>query len=93
MNAHEHSLPANVPVFNCIVYVSHDDSGMVRTRVANLPGFETSAVGEREALTKIVTALKQRVAELSKRGESIPWIDPPVPPMPGEQTRFIPVHL
>lgn len=93
MSAREHSHPANVPVFNCIVYVSRDSAGHVRARVANLAGLEFTAGSEREALSKTVPAFKQRVTELTQSGTQIPWIEPPLPPDPGEQTRFVPVHL
>ena len=82
----------NVPVFNCIVYVSSTD-GQVTARVANLSGLECTATSEREALAKVVVAFKQRVAELVREQTPIPWIDPPVPPTKNEQQRFVPVHL
>ena len=89
------SLPlqqADVPVFNCLVYVSPGPDG-VRVRMANLTGLECTATGEREALGKIVSAFKLKAAELVRKGAPIPWIDPPLDPVPGEQTRYIPVHL
>lgn len=86
------AIPADVPVFNCVVYLSRDAGG-VRARVANLAGLESTASNEREALGKIVPAFRQRVAELMRAGTPIPWIDPPEPAAEGEQTRFVPVHL
>jgi hypothetical protein len=91
--ANQHAQPANVPVFNCIVYVSPDPSGGVRARVANLAGLDFTAANERGALAKIVAAFKQRVGDLTRDGIPIPWIEPPTPAETGEQTRFIPVHL
>ena len=85
--------PAEVPVFNCIVYVSNQATGAVRARVANLPALEFTAGSQREALSKAVTTFKQQIGELVKEGETIPWIDPPFAPEPGEQTRLIAVHL
>ena len=85
--------PADIPVFNCIVYVLKDGSGAVRARVANLAELQINAGSEREALSKVVAAFKQRVGELVKQGEPIPWIDPPFAPEAGEQTRLIAVHL
>ena len=85
--------PGDVPVFSCIVYVSTDAGSGVRARVANLAGLECIAANEREALAQIVAAFKQRVAELTQSTSPIPWIDPPPPAEPGQQTRFIPVHL
>ena len=82
-----------VPVFNCIVYVSPSADGGVRARVANLPGIECSGANEREALGKVVAAFKQRASELLQSGNPIPWIEPPFAVKAGEQQRFIPVHL
>ena len=89
----DHAKSGDVPVFSCIVYVSPSARGGVRVRVANLAGLECTAASEREALAKIVPAFKQRVAELIQSEASIPWIEPPTPAEPGEQKRFIPVHL
>ena len=88
-----HSKPADVPVFDCIVYVSPDADGGVRARVANLPGLECTAASEREALRKLVAAFKQRVSELTQSETPIPWIEPPAPAESEETQRFIPVHL
>jgi hypothetical protein len=33
------------------------------------------------------------VAEILARGEPVPWIEPVPEPAPGEQRRFVPVHL
>ena len=82
----------DVPVFNCIVYVTHDEHGVL-ARVANLPGIEFRAGGEREALSKVIPRFKQRVAELHASDTEIPWIEPLPPMRPGEQKRFVPVHL
>jgi hypothetical protein len=84
---------ADVPVFSCLVFVSPIDGGGVRARVANLAGLESTAPSEREALAKIVRAFKQRVGELMHSKTPIPWVEPPSPAVPGEQQRFIPVHL
>ena len=83
---------ADVPVFNCMVYVSSGPGG-VRARMANLTGLECTAAGEREALGKIVSAFKLHATELVRMGTPIPWIDPPLEPVSGEETRYIPVHL
>jgi thiamine pyrophosphate-dependent acetolactate synthase large subunit-like protein len=84
---------ADVPVFNCIVYVSSAADGGVQARVANLAGLECSAANEREALGKIVRAFKARVAEHLQNKSAIPWIEPPAAAVAGEQKRYIPVHL
>jgi hypothetical protein len=83
----------NVPVFSCIVYLSSDDCGQVRARVANLPGLQCVAPSERQALATLVPAFKKRIIESIQDNAPIPWIDPPVAPEPQEQPRYIPVHL
>ena len=89
----KHVIPADVPVFNCLVYVGPLPGGGVRARVANLAGLQVEASSERQALTRIVPAFKQRVSEFMNAQSAIPWIDPPPEPEEGEATRFIPVHL
>ena len=89
----KHVIPADVPVFNCLVYVSPGPAGGVRARVGNLAGLQVVAASEREALAKIIPAFKQQLGELMQSGAAIPWIDPPLDAEPEEQTRFIPVHL
>lgn len=86
------AVPADVPVYNCIVYVSSSDDGY-RARVANLADLECRGGSEREVLSKLVPAFKQRVEALSREGVDIPWIEPPSPIADGEQERLIPVHL
>ena len=86
-------MSADVPVFSCIVYVSAVADGGVQARVANLAGLECSAASEREALGKIVRAFKARVAEHLQNNSPIPWVEPPVAAVAGEQKRYIPVHL
>jgi len=88
-----HVVPADVPVFNCLVYVATGPDGTVQARVGNLAGLQVEAANEREALAKIIPAFKQQVGELMQNGTPIPWIEPPLDPEPAEQTRFIPVHL
>jgi hypothetical protein len=89
-----HQLPSpDVPIFNCIVYISVNPNGGVRARVANLSDLECTASTEREALGKIVPAFKQRISELLQNHVPIAWIDPPSPIQSGEQQRFIGVHL
>ncbi len=83
----------DVPVFSCIVYVSHLSTGGVHARIANLDGFECDAANEREALSRIVPIFKQRVAELTASQATIPWIEPPRARADNEQERLIPVHL
>ena len=93
LSAGDHARPADIPVFNCIVYLAREPGGGVRARVANLAGLACTAASEREALGKIVPAFKQRVSELVNNDTPIPWIEPPILAEPGEQPRFIAVHL
>lgn len=90
---HDPLKPVDVPVFSCVVYVSKNAAGGVHARVANLAGFESDAASEREALSKLVPAFKQRVAELTASKSDIPWIEPPSTKADNEQVRLIPVHL
>lgn len=82
----------DVPVFACIVYVSKVEGG-VRARVANLAGIEVTAANERMAIGHVVTVFKQRVADMHRQNETIPWISPPAPIESGEQQRYVPAHL
>ena len=87
------SKPKDVPVFNCIVYVSNHTGSGVHARVANLSDLVCSASTEREALSRIVSAFKQRIVELTQSGTPIPWIEPPSPTESHERKRLIAVHL
>jgi predicted RNase H-like HicB family nuclease len=82
-----------VPVFNCIVNVSRTADGSVLATVANLAGLSATGRSEREALTQIVAAFKQTISQIHSSGESIRWIDPPVPPAAEGTQRLIAVHL
>ena len=87
------SKPRDVPVFNCIVYVSNEAGGGVQARVANLSGIASTGTSEREALSKTVAAFKQRMVELTQSQTPIPWIEPPSPIDSHERKRLIAVHL
>jgi len=87
------SKPKDVPVFNGIIYVSNDADGGVRARVANLSGLACTAKSERDALSRTVSAFKQRMVELTQSGIPIPWIEPPSLIEPHERKRLIAVHL
>lgn len=86
------SAPVNVPVFNCVIYLSHQD-GRVSARVANLDGIELVGSDERDALTRIAAAFKERVKVALENKSELCWIDPVPEPNAGEQRRFMPVHL
>ncbi len=94
----EHSVrkigePEKVPVFNCAVLVGRSSDGAVRARVANLAGLEVTADSERAALQQLIPRFKTAVSEYLQRGEEIPWLEPPADAAPGEQSRWIAVHL
>lgn len=82
----------DVPVFNVVIYVSHQDGKML-ARVANLPDIEFTGSSEPVVLKQTITHVKQQLAKWHGDGETIPWIDPVPPAMDGEQERLVPVHL
>ena len=84
----------DVPVYNCLVLVApRNAAGLVVARAANLAGLSAEGSSEREALQKLVPAFKAALAAYHAGGEPIPWLDPPHAPEPGEQQRWIAVHL
>lgn len=85
---------ASVPVFNCIVILTRDAaSGRLTARVANLAGITAEGNAERELLILLTKRFKAIVLNCLQHNRGIPWIDPPEALLPGEQQRFIPVHL
>jgi len=84
----------DVPVYNCVVIVSpRDAAGQVRARCATVAGIDASGQSEREALAQVVAAFKATITRHLAAELPIPWVDPPAQPGPGEQQRFIAVHL
>lgn len=84
----------DVPVFNCVVIVSpRDTEGLVTARAAELAGMQGRGKSEREALAQVVAQFKDFVSRRYAAGDEIPWLKPPLTPQPGEQQRFIAVHL
>ena len=84
----------SVPVFNCIVILSRDvTTGRLSARVANLAGITAAGNAERELLMLLTKRFKAFLLDSLQNNREIPWIDPPEAPLPGEQQRFIPVHL
>jgi len=81
------------PTFACLIYTARTDDGKVNARVANLAGFEMVAATERDALLRISKRFKAHVLQKTEAGETIAWIDPPLPPAENEKVRSIPVHL
>jgi hypothetical protein len=92
---HNSAIPTGpVPVFNCVMNIGPaDDPGQVIAQGANLR--EIRAVGrtEREALAQAVATFKALVSQAHQSGISLPWIEPPEPPQPGQVQRFVAVHL
>ena len=82
---------AAVPVFNCIVILTRDTTtGRMSARVANMAGIAAEGNSERELLMLLFKAF---LMDCLQNNREIPWIDPAETPLPGEQQRFIPVHL
>lgn len=85
---------ASVPVFNCTVILNRDaTTNRLTARVANLAGITAEGHAERELLMLLTKRFKTFVQDCMQSNRPIPWIDPPDSPQPGEQQRFIPVHL
>ena len=84
----------SVPVFNCNVILSRDPvTARLKGRIANLADISAEANAERELLMALTKRFKAIVQDCVQNQRAIPWIDPPESPLPGEQQRFIPVHL
>jgi len=87
-------LPEEVPVYNCIVYLSaKDQDGRVSCRCANVEGLTVVAATERDALQAIVRAFKERAAQAQETGRPLQLIDPPPEPDGSESIRYLAVHL
>ena len=85
---------ANVPVFNCHARLSMPDAeGWISARCCNLPEILVRGKTQREALVALVAAFKAAVSEYRAAGVAIPWSDAPLKAEPGEQDRWIAVHL
>jgi hypothetical protein len=85
---------ASVPVYNCHACLSRPDAeGWITARSSNLPEVIVRGRTEREALSALVADFKAAVAKYTAAGQAIPWADSPAPVEPGEQQRWIAVHL
>jgi hypothetical protein len=82
-----------VPVYNCHVYLSGPDNGLVTARGATLPEVQATGGSDREALQNVVRAFKETISRYTAAGETIPWVDPPLPAAVGERPRWVPVHF
>ncbi len=86
--------PQNVPVFNCLVAVSpRNAEGLILARAIQVDGISATAKTEPEALKAIVAAFKSLAGKCAAAGEEIPWLKESLPLGPGDQQRFIAVHL
>ena len=94
-SAHEGaSGSANVPVYNCHACLSPPDAqGWITARSSNLPEVIVRGKTEREALSALVAGFKAAVTKYTAAGQTIPFADSPAPVEPGEQERWIAVHL
>lgn len=86
--------PQDVPVFNCLVAVSpRNGEGLIVARAIQVDGITVTAKTEPEALKGVVAAFKKLAAECTAGGNEIPWRKESHPLQPGDQQRFIAVHL
>ena len=84
----------SVPVFNCLACLSPPDAeGWITARCSNLSGIVVRGKTQREALAALVAEFKAAVSRYHAAGQPIPWSEPPSAPEPGEQQRWIAVHL
>jgi predicted RNase H-like HicB family nuclease len=89
-----HDSPASVPVYNCHACLSTPDAdGWITARSCNLPEVVARGKTQREALAALVAAFKAAISQYFAAGQAIPWAEPPMKPEPGEQQRWIAVHL
>ncbi|HVC98122.1 MAG TPA: hypothetical protein VND64_30910 [Pirellulales bacterium] len=85
---------ADVPVYNCHVLVSpRDAEGWIVARSSTLPEVTARGRSEREALANLVAAFKTAILHHTADGGTVPWAAQPLEPRPGDQQRWIAVHL
>ncbi len=83
----------SVPVYDCHVLISGpDQDGLLSGVVSNLPEIKATASNERDLLRKITDDFKARVMKYASENQEIPW-QANQKPEPGQQQRWIPVHL
>ena len=88
-----HQDAANVPVFDCHILIEGpNEEGVLSGQVTNLPEIVGEAKSERDLLRKLTEAFKARIIEYRDSNQTIPW-EPGKSPSPGQQQRWIPVHL
>jgi hypothetical protein len=85
---------ADVPVYNCHVLVApRDAEGWIVARASALPEATGRGRSEREALTQVVAAFKAVILRSTADGGQVSWSSPPLALQPGDQERWIAVHL
>ncbi len=83
-----------MPVYNCLVILVRDpQTGRASGRVANLAGISGEASSERDLLFLLTRRFREQLQLCVREGRAISWVDPAEVPGPGEQQRFIPIHL
>lgn len=87
-----HTDNSTVPVFDCHILLSKNDDGSLTGVVSNLPEVHGTAQNERDLLRKLMNEFKASVSRYTADGKTIPWQETRKP-APGEQQRWIPVHL
>jgi hypothetical protein len=86
--------PADVPVYNCHVLVApRDAEGWIVARASALPEVMGRGRSEREALANVVAAFKAAIIRSTAVGGQVAWSAQPLAPQPGDQERWIAVHL
>lgn len=94
MAGEERKPSGDVPVYNCHVLLSQPDAGgWISARSSNLPEAAARGRTQREALAGVVAAFKAAVRRYTDAGQEIPWAAPPLAPQPGDQQRWVAVHL
>jgi hypothetical protein len=68
-------------------------TGKIHGKVANLAGISGDATSERDLLLLLTRRFRELLQTCSRENRPIPWVDPADTPTPGEQQRFIPIHL
>ncbi len=85
---------ANASVFQCIVFFRRDEeTGRVAGRVANYPDISGEASDERQLLILLTREFRDALRRCQAAGSELPLAVDDVLPAPGEQQRFIPIHL
>ncbi len=80
-------------VYNLTVFVQHFSEGGTLARAANLPLDRAQAATVRDALSQLVSAAKQLIADHVSQDRPIPWTDPPSEATDGESRFMVPLHL